>query len=64
MVGVYNCQDSLSDLKLIDFGLAAPYVKTGEMKEPLDESEHIDYGPASQSGNLAFCSFRTFKGVK
>lgn len=63
LVGEYNCLNSLSDLKLIDFGLASPYIKNEEMRKPLNEEEHVAYGSSSQAGNLAFCSFRTFKGV-
>jgi serine/threonine protein kinase len=64
LVGEFNCLNSLSELKLIDFGLASQYVKIDEMRKPLHEGEHIACGPCSQAGNLAFCSFRTFKGVQ
>ena len=47
LIGDYNCVNSISNVRLIDFGLATPYTNTGEMRKPRDECEHISFGPAT-----------------
>ena len=47
LIGDYNSVNSISNVRLIDFGLTTPYTNTGEMRKPRDECEHISFGPAT-----------------
>ena len=54
-VGVHDNESSLHHLKLIDFGLATPYLES--------DGNHIEPGKSEFKGNLAFSSKNTFMGM-
>lgn len=58
-IGKYNDAEELHQLKLIDFGLATPYLQTNDHGEKV----HIKKTFKTFQGNLAFSSKNAFNEV-